>query len=113
MGKSIKKLVKFGVDIEEAMTRFVGDEKTYLDCIEILINDNKFYELGDAINKDEYDRSYQLAISLKGIIGNLSIEPMYEKISAIVGLLSIFDYADIKAEYKKLMELFESLKKIK
>ena len=113
MGRSMRKLAKFGVNIEEALERFMGDENAFLECIDLLLEDKKFYDLGDSIKKDEYGKSYNIALSLKGAIGNLSIEPLNEKISNIVGPLSIYDYADLEKHYTDMMKTYESMKKIR
>lgn len=109
--KIIKKMAKYGANIDEGLARFLNDEKLYVECLNLLLSDDKFLSLGEAINKDEFDKSYTIAVALKGAIGNLEIIPLYDIISVIVSDLSIYDYSNLKVSYEKLMKEYDSFKK--
>ncbi len=79
-------LKEYGVNIEEAIHRFMNNDELYKKML-LKLPDNieslpilKFVETGD------YSKAVANAHTLKGVTGNLSLTPLYKAYSRIVDL---------------------------
>lgn len=109
---TINKLREFGCNVDEGLARCVNNEDLYLRLVNTLLKDNKVEELKEAIENRDLDKAFQIAHSLKGVYGNLSITPLYNKICVLVELLrnkTEIDYSSIVQEIYDLYQKFLSL----
>lgn len=75
---------EYGVDYEVTMTRFMGNEQLYLRLLDMLFQDKNLLELGDALAADDMTRAFEAAHTLKGVVGNMGLSPLYGAVCAIV-----------------------------
>ncbi|MEF9921277.1 MAG: Hpt domain-containing protein [Anaerovoracaceae bacterium] len=110
MEKIIEELKKMQCDVEGAMERFLDDYDLYGVCLESLVSDPSFVELGVALSENDAEKAFENAHTLKGIIGNMGLTPMLKIVEQIVEPLR-------KGELDGLMPLYDQLilenKKIK
>ncbi|MEG0689192.1 MAG: Hpt domain-containing protein [Hungatella sp.] len=108
----MKKLKEYGADVEGAMGRFLGDVELYKTCFSALLADESFPQLGEALLEQNYAKAFENAHTLKGIIGNMGITPLYLVICNMVetmrnqeqlGLQE--DYAEVQAHLTRLREM--------
>lgn len=62
-----------GIDYANAISRFLGKEDLYFDFLRKFIANNSFHELKPAIESNDADKVFEIAHSLKGVTGNLSL----------------------------------------
>jgi HPt (histidine-containing phosphotransfer) domain-containing protein len=110
MNKQIESLKKYGVNIDETMKRFVNDEEFYLECMDMFFQDDSLEKLIKAIKENNNSVAFDAAHTLKGIVGNLGLEVLFEKVSTLVEELrdnrpiNASKYLDeINEEYTKIL----------
>lgn len=102
---TIEALRKFGADTEKGLTTCMGNEELYLRLVNSVPAEQRFDDLSRAIGEGDLDAAFDAAHALKGVLGNLSLGPLYKKASEITELLR----SRTEADYEKLMtELTES-----
>ncbi len=84
---TIDNLKAFGADTDEGLTRCYGNESLYLRLVNMIPAETNFDVLQQAINDNDLDKAFEASHALKGVLGNLSLTPMYEKCSEITELL--------------------------
>ncbi len=85
-----------GADVDSGLARCMGMEDFYLNLVGKALQDNNFTVLKEKIDAKDLDGAFEAAHALKGVLGNLSLEPMYSTVCEITELLrarSDVDYA--------------------
>ncbi len=101
----LAELEKWGCDIKGALMRFMNNENLYITfCSEVLMDEN-FAILDESLKTHDVKRAFESAHTLKGVLGNMGITPMYSLISEIVNPLRRGSDAGISNKYKKFVEL--------
>lgn len=108
----LKKLEQWGCDIPSALNRVLQDEKFLLECMEQIVVEPAFDELLEALRKEELEHAFESAHSLKGVISNIGVIPLYECIAAIVEALRERNLDQIFEKYQKLIEKKQELKQL-
>ena len=67
------------VDVDGALTRLRGNKKLYAKMLNMFLNVNEFTEFEEAIAKEDLNRAADLAHSIKGMTGNLSLTTLFEQ----------------------------------
>ncbi|WP_034784930.1 Hpt domain-containing protein [Eubacterium xylanophilum] len=97
---TLEDLRLFGADIDKGLAVCMGNEELYLRLVNTVPSEERFEELSDAIEAENLDAAFEAAHALKGVLGNLSLTPLVEKVSEITELLRSRKDAD----YKKLVD---------
>ncbi len=71
------------IDIEEALTRVRGNEKVYKALLGNFMKNSKFELLKSEISRNEYEKAFKTAHSIKGAAANLSLIAIYRIINII------------------------------
>ena len=96
-------LIAFGANVEEGMGRCMNNEGFYLRLVESVKQESGFDALRAAIEAGDLDAAFECAHSLKGVLGNLSLTPLYEPTSEITELLRAREDADYAALVDAIM----------
>lgn len=107
----------YGGNYASTMPRFMNNETMYLKFMNMLFNDDNLNKLETAINENDLNGAFEAAHTLKGVVANMGLTPLYNAICVIVEPLRTrsqeADYAqildEIKQEYAKLEELSNQL----
>ena len=75
---TIDKLNEFGANTKEGLDRCMNNEAFYLRLVDKAVNDDSFIKLKDELENKNYDEAFKIAHSLKGVLGNLSLTPLYD-----------------------------------
>ncbi len=134
MGEFKKLFEAYGGDYQATMARFLDNEAMYLKFLPKLFQDDNLQKLGDALDAGNLSDAFSAAHTLKGLTGNLGLTPLYDSIRAIVEPLrqnkaaetnEAYDakanksdkaadystmYRNIKAEYQRVVELWQRYK---
>ena len=102
---TIEKLKNFGADVETALARCMNKEDFYIKLLGMGLNEPRFDQLGTALETKDYDKAFELCHSLKGVIGNLALDPLYKEICEMTELLRAKTDTDYTSRYKKIMDL--------
>ena len=77
----------FGANVDEGLQRCMNNEAFYLRLVPMAVNDAGFDKLQITLNARDLDAAFEAAHALKGVLGNLSLTPLYELISEMTELL--------------------------
>jgi HPt (histidine-containing phosphotransfer) domain-containing protein len=102
---TVEGLKNFGVDTKTGLARCLNKEDFYLKMVGMALNEPRFEQLGAAIESRDMDKAFELSHALKGVVGNLALEPLYKPISEMTELLRTKNEADYCGMYKSIMEI--------
>ncbi len=106
---TIDKLNSYGANTEEGLERCLNNQEFYFKLIDMAINDEAFIKLKDELENKNLDEAFKIAHSLKGVLGNLALNPLYELASTITELLREKKNIDYKEYIDKLLTKREEL----
>lgn len=101
---TVEDLKNFGADTEEGLGRCFGKEDFYIRLVGMIPDDPNFDTLAEKIKAGDLQGSFEAAHALKGVLGNLSLTPIYEPVSEMTELLrkkEEMDYMPLLAEVQK------------
>lgn len=101
---TLEKLDNYGADTKDGITRCVNNEALYLKFVNKFLEDNTFIKLKQSIDNNYLDEAFECAHSLKGVLANLSLTPLYSIIYEITELLrkrTNMDYSNLINQYEK------------
>lgn len=111
---TIDALREYGADVEQGLSRCMNNEAFYLRLVGMTLNDKNFDALRAALKVGDLDRAFDAAHSLKGVLGNLALTPIYDEVYRLTELLrsrTDMDYSgsvaaidEKRAELTKLAE---------
>ncbi|MEG1621723.1 MAG: Hpt domain-containing protein [Oscillospiraceae bacterium] len=110
MDNMLKKLNDYGADVEGAMGRFLDDVDLYKTCFKTLVEDEAFVKLGEELKAENYEQAFEYAHTLKGVIGNMGITPLYRVICSIVETLRKNELDGLQGYYADAVEQLNQLK---
>lgn len=83
----LDELKDLGVNIEDALQRFMNNSALYEKMLGKLVNNVRDIKVLPSIEAGDYNAAADAAHTLKGVMGNLSITPLYKGYTQIVNLL--------------------------
>ncbi len=83
----LDELKDLGVNIEDALQRFMNNSALYEKMLGKLVSNVKDIEVLPSLEAGDYSAACDAAHTLKGVMGNLSIAPLYKNYTQIVNLL--------------------------
>ena len=101
---TIDALKAFGANTDDGLARCMGNEGFYFKLIGKVIEDKSFQALEDAVAAGDLDAAFDAAHSLKGVLGNLALTPIYEPVFEMTELLRArkdVDYAPYLAAIRE------------
>ncbi|MBR2875713.1 MAG: Hpt domain-containing protein [Clostridia bacterium] len=104
------KLKQAECDVEGALARFLDDEDLYEQFYGELLKDPAFENLGEAIEQGKTYEAFEYAHTLKGIIGNMGLTPLFETVCDIVEPLRINSLDGVKEKYAELISQRDKFK---
>ena len=109
---TIDDLIAYGANVDEGLSRCMGNADFYLRLVGSLKNEQGFDNLKAAIEAGQLHEAFEAAHALKGVLGNLSLTPLYEPVSEITELLRAetqMDYTELLARIMQERERFLAL----
>lgn len=114
MNTVIQNLYTWGCDIDGAMRRFLDDEDLYMTCLDTVLADENFENLGKALKENNVKTAFDTSHTLKGVLANMGLTPLLDEVVKIVEPLRFdtCDCASLLPVYDLLMEKKEKLKEL-
>lgn len=104
-------LASCGIDLKDAMNRFVNNENLYEEMIiHFFESSTELIDIKSCLESKDYVNAYHYAHSLKGVSGNLSIMPVYILSAKLSDLLKNNHYSRIRPVFKELCKNYQSTK---
>lgn len=105
---------EYGADYDATMPRFMGNETLYLKLLNMMFQDDNLQKLGVAISAKDITGAFVAAHTLKGVVGNMGLKPLYEAICEIVEPLRDKQWReDYNAMYQKINLEFQKVDKFR
>lgn len=112
MGEVISELKNWGCDISGALDRFLDDEELYISCLHTVIYDPAYEKLGEALNAQQIADAFEYAHTLKGVLANMGLTPIYDIAVRIVEPLRAGNGENLIPVYEELLAANARLKSI-
>jgi HPt (histidine-containing phosphotransfer) domain-containing protein len=112
MSKLTSALIEYGIDIEDVMKRFVDDEDFYRECLDMFFKDDSLKDLKVAIDNQDIQEAFNAAHTIKGIVGNLGLTPLFDMVSELVEDLRADKTENALRKYNGILLEYEKLEKI-
>ena len=109
---TLESLKAFGADADRGLAICMNNEMFYFRLIKKSVDDANYEKLAEAIKAGDKEAAFIAAHTLKGVLGNLSLTPMFECVSEMTELLREKKDADYDKYVKRLFELRDQLKAI-
>lgn len=79
-----QQLEENGADVETTLKRFMGNDAIYQKFLGKFPADPNYANLGSNIEAGAFEEAYKCAHALKGVVGNLGLTPIFNKVSDLV-----------------------------
>ena len=112
MNPILSRLEREGCDIQGTLPRFLEDEEFLLECITQVSVDPAFEALGHFLGDGNIADAFDAAHTLKGVLANTGLTPLYGVIVRIVEPLRAGKMDGLDQEYALLMDMLERLKQL-
>ena len=102
----------YGANVDEGLGRCMNNESFYLRLVDMVKNEQGFDTLEQAIAANDLKTAFEAAHSLKGVLGNLSLTPLFDPINEITELLRAetqMDYSELMGAIKEQKDKFFAL----
>ncbi len=107
---TIDNLRAYGADVDEGLVRCLNKEDFYIRLVKIASADPNFEALKAAVEAKDLEAAFSAAHALKGVVGNLSITPLYKPISEMTEYLRAREDIDYSGYLKEIGEKAEALR---
>ena len=109
---TIEKLRQFGADTGDGLERCMNNEAFYLRLVNMALEDGNYRKLTDALASGDCKAAFHAAHTLKGVLANLSLTPLYGPASEMTELLRGGE-ADCAALLDELLRRREALLRLR
>lgn len=109
---TVDKLNSFGANTAEGLARCFGNEALFLKLVMTIPDDAVFDRLKQKLETKDLDGAFDAAHALKGVLGNLSLTPLYEIAVDITEFLRNRTQMDYSELLTKLFEKRDELGKL-
>ena len=97
---TIDDLNAFGANTAEGLGRCFGNEALFLKLVATIPGEGNFDKLKNALDAGDLENAFLAAHALKGVLGNLSLTPIYAPVVEITELLR----SNTDMDYKSLLD---------
>ena len=105
-----QQLEENGADVEATLKRFMGNDAIYQKFLGKFPADPNYANLGTNIEAGAFEEAYKCAHALKGVVGNLGLTPIFDKVSALVEELR--NKAADEVDAARANELWQEIKTV-
>ena len=105
-------LKKYGADTDAGMTRCMNNEQFYFRLIGMALNSDGYQLLEEAIKKGDLTAAFETAHALKGVLSNLSLDPMLKPVAEMTELLRSRIQTDYSPYLSELLAQKEALRQL-
>jgi HPt (histidine-containing phosphotransfer) domain-containing protein len=106
---SVQTLKEYGADTEQALSRCMNNEEFYLRLVGMVIQEPGFRQLRTLLEAGDLDKAFSVVHNLKGMVGNLSLDPLYGPICELTELLRGRTQADYAPLLTQIEERYSAL----
>lgn len=93
----------YGANYEITMERFLGKEELYLKYLDMLFEDDTLSKLEVSLALGDLSSAFEAAHTLKGVVGNMGLAPLYTAVCALVEPLR----KKVEGDYQALLKVVQ------
>ncbi|MCH5206285.1 MAG: hypothetical protein J1F09_04970 [Oscillospiraceae bacterium] len=105
----IEDIAALGVDVEDAMGRFMDNSALYERMLRKLPKLIEEVPVMEFIESEDFDTALSNAHAIKGVVGNLSIVPLHEKYTQIMEYFRDGDFAKAREVLEETLTLQQQI----
>ncbi len=98
-----------GIQVEDALGRFMGNEKLLERFLLKFLDDGNYGQLKKAIEEKDRDTELRCSHTLKGVCGNLSITTLYDMFTRQVELMRADRWEEAEAMMPEIEKAYEAV----
>ena len=102
-------LLNAGVQYDTALARFMNNEALLDKFLRKFLQDPNYHALDAALQDGDTDAAFRAAHTLKGVAGNLSIDPLFQVVSRQTELLRAHDLDAARALQPEVTACYASI----
>jgi HPt (histidine-containing phosphotransfer) domain-containing protein len=106
---TIETLRQLGANTQEGLGRCMNNEAFYLRLVNMALDEPNYGKLEEAVKNGDKKAAFEAAHALKGVLGNLSLTPLFEAASEMTELLRAGEDADYPALLARILEQRDAL----
>ena len=107
----LEKIQVLGVDLDDAMRRFQGNEALYKRLLLKFLSQAANLNAEVYFEEGNYDKALENVHTMKGLAANLSLANLYDAYSEVVNLLRSGQYVEARDKYLNILPLEEEYNK--
>lgn len=110
-------LEEIGINVDEALERFSNIEDLFDSFLVKFLNYSEYNDLKEALENEQFEEAFKACHTMKGVVGNLSIIPLYKIVfeetellrngTDVAGAVELFPR--LSAEYKRVCDLIRKV----
>ena len=108
MSRFLEQFRLAGGDVEGVMERFMDDEELLRDCLAQFVTEDDFERLKEAVLGQDYQKAFEYAHALKGVVGNLGLTTIYAPLTILVEALRGKVYTNVEEDLATVLEQKEA-----
>lgn len=101
-----EELKKHGIDIERGIKRFSGKRALYIKYLKEFIKDENMQEIKSCMEAEDYQLVQKKVHALKGIVGNLSIDVLYDNSCQMMEALKQENIEKAKEVFQQMSQIY-------
>lgn len=107
--KMVNQLTQAGIDVQEAMARFMDNEGLMKKFLLRFPQDESFAQLKQALGKKNAEEAYRAAHTLKGLAGNLAMKSLFDQVCSVLDDLRKQDLEQVEEKMKELEARYQRI----
>ena len=109
---SLEKLRAYGANVDEGLARCMNNESFYLRMVRMALDDGSFGRLEQAVQARDKKAAFEAAHAMKGVMGNLSLTPLFRPVSEMTERLRAGEDADYQSDLDQILSEREKLRSL-
>lgn len=105
--ESRQALETLGMDLNQTLARFVGNESLLFRFLNRFPDDPTFAKLQQAVDAGDSEDAFHQAHTLKGVVGNLGIGKLFDRIDPVVEDLRAGRMEEARAAFPEVQALYD------
>ena len=99
----------FGIDAKEGLKRCMNNKAFFSKMLAMALKNPSFDKLESVLAAKSYEEAFELCHALKGVVGNLALDKIYNPISEMTEQLRRKEDLDYVSLYAPIKELRDKL----
>lgn len=105
----INKLKEAGIDTDEGIARFCGNQELYEKFLLRFVDEDTFCNLAKAVQNKDFEECFTQSHTLKGVVGNLSMKTLYREASEMCEFFRAKENEKGLAKYKDVLSAYNQV----